>query len=97
MEQFPNQFCYWHIKTGTNPEGTDCSAYLHKDRCFKCPYIFDDLQYDKLSGRIYLSMIKNGSANNICRDFKLAENINKINLISRLADKKNCRKKLENN
>lgn len=88
MEQFPKQFCYWHIKTRENPEGTDCSAHLHEGRCFECPYIFDDIQYDTASGRIYLSMIQNGSVGNLCEDFKLAENINKINLISRLIDKK---------
>jgi len=31
-------FCYWHIKTKENPEGTDCSAHLHEARVFECPY-----------------------------------------------------------
>ncbi len=31
-------FCYWHIKTRENSQGTDCSAHLHEGRCFKCPY-----------------------------------------------------------
>lgn len=32
------KFCYWHIVTEENPEGTDCSANLAEGRCFKCPY-----------------------------------------------------------
>ena len=66
------QFCYWHIATKENPEGTDCTAHLAEARVFTCIYTIKDIRlepsYD--GKRVYLSISR-------CPDFKLSEDLEK--------------------
>ncbi len=63
------QFCYWHIATQENPEGTDCSAHLHEGRIFPCIYSIKDIKL-KENGKMYLYIPG-------CPDFKLSEELEK--------------------
>lgn len=63
------RFCYWHIKTKDNPDGTDCSAHLAEGRCYKCRYTIKNLQHNS-KGELYISSRENSELKGACQDFK---------------------------
>lgn len=69
-------FCYWHIATKENPEGTDCAAHLHEARCFKCHYNLDNIQYNQDTERLYISSTSSDLIG-ACQDFKLNDELEK--------------------
>ncbi|MBI5148777.1 hypothetical protein HZA33_03795 [Candidatus Pacearchaeota archaeon] len=62
------QFCYWHVKTKENPEGTDCTAHLADARVFECPYNANEIKLSE-DGRLYISHTKD-RYNGACADFE---------------------------
>ena len=69
-------FCYWHIKTQENPDGTDCSAHLHESRCFPCSYDINNIKTHTLFGKFefYISHTASDLIG-ACQDFDLTEEL----------------------
>jgi len=67
-------FCYWHIKTEENPNGTACSVHLYPfGKSFPCPYRPSDIKCGQKFGselELYISRKDDGSEV-VCPDFSL--------------------------
>jgi len=81
-------FCYWHIETQENPEGTDCSAHLNEGRCYPCPYTLEKIRFGPKFGKepeLYISH-DGDPLIGACQDFKPAEGIDEKSLIRKIVE-----------